>query len=342
MTKMRAASYRGGASFELQSRDVPTAQAGEIAVRIAYCGICGTDMHVFHGAMDHRVGDDRVIGHEMSGTVYSLGDGVDGFKVGQPVVIRPLQYCGECPACLDDLSHICHNLKFLGIDSDGAMQEVWSVPAYTVHGLPESMDLRTAALVEPVSVACHNVKISALNQGEKALVVGGGPIGVLVAIVARNAGAEVVISEVNADRISIAQQLGFEVINPAEKDLEAAVSAWTDTKGPEVVFEVSGSQAGIDAAFEVAACRGRIVMVAIHPNKPSVDMFRVFWRELRVFGARVYEADDYELAIELLNSGVVDPAHIITNVVDLTEIQQAFEELDGNAKALKSIIKVSP
>ena len=339
---MRAASYRGDSSFELHSREVPTPKPGEIAVRIAYCGICGTDMHVFHGAMDHRVGEDRVIGHEMSGTVHALGDGVAGFEIGHPVVIRPLQHCGECPACVDGLSHICHNLKFLGIDSDGAMQEVWSVPAYTVHKLPVSMDLRTAALVEPVSVACHNVKIAELTKGEKALVVGGGPIGVLVAIVARNAGAEVLISEVNEDRISIARTLGFDVVNPVAEDLDTAVTEWTKSKGPEVVFEVSGSQAGIDAAFYSAACRGRVVMVAIHPNKPSVDMFRVFWRELRVFGARVYQADDYELAIQLLETGVIDPANIITHEVDLTEIQRAFEELDGNAKALKSIIKVSP
>ena len=337
---IQAAFYRGNKSFSVEPRTMAAPQAGEVAVRIAYVGICGTDMHVFAGHMDARVGFERVIGHEMSGYVEALGEGVDGFTVGQPVVVRPLDHCGDCPACDAGHEHICHNLKFLGLDTDGAMQEIWNVPAHTLHILPDDIRMDHAALIEPVAVACHDVRLSRLQAGEDVLVIGGGPIGVLVAMVARDAGGKVVISEVNPFRLEIAQKLGFETINPAETNLTEAINERTGTKGADVVFEVSGTQAGVNAMTECASTKGRIVMVAIHAQKPEVDMFRFFWRELELIGVRVYEKEDYEKAISILVSGGVDADTVITDVSALSEIQTAFESLASSPSALKSLIKV--
>lgn len=297
-------------------------------------------MHVFHGNMDARVGFERIIGHEMSGTVEALGAGVEGFTKGQKVVVRPLDHCGDCPACDAGHTHICHNLKFLGLDTDGAMQEVWNVPAHTLHVLPDDMRLDHAALIEPVAVACHDVRMAGLKEGEDVVVIGGGPIGVLVAMVAREAGGKVVISEVNENRLAIAADMGFDVVNPAKSDLVAEIGNRTGGKGADVVFEVSGSQPGVDAMTDVAATRGRICMVAIHAKKPQVDMFRFFWRELQLIGARVYEAADYDKAIALVASGAIAADKVITDVSPLAEIQRAFEQLDASPTALKSLIKV--
>jgi len=335
-----AAFYRGDRQFTVETKQANPPATGEVAVRIAYCGICGTDMHVFHGNMDARVGFERVIGHEMSGTIAAVGEGVTGINVGRKVVVRPLDHCGECPACLAGHEHICHNLKFLGLDTDGAMQEIWNVPAHTIHMLPDDIRMDHAALIEPVAVACHDVRLSRLQAGEDALVIGGGPIGVLVAMVARDAGGKVVISEVNPHRLAIAQKLGFETINPAETDLAAEINSRTGGKGADVVFEVSGTQPGVDAMTECAATRGRIVMVAIHAKKPEVDMFRFFWRELELVGVRVYEKEDYEKAIAIIAAGGVDADTVITDVSPLSDIQSAFESLDSSPTALKSLIKV--
>jgi 2-desacetyl-2-hydroxyethyl bacteriochlorophyllide A dehydrogenase len=296
-------------------------------------------MHVFHGNMDARVGLNRVIGHEMSGVVSALGDGVD-LALGQKVVVRPLDHCGACPACEAGHQHVCHNLKFLGLDTDGAMQEVWTVPAHTVHPLPDDMRLDHAALIEPVAVACHDVRMSDLQPGEDVLVIGGGPIGILCAMVARDAGGKVTVSEVNPARLAIAQKLGFATKNPAEIDLAAEIHSDTGGKGADVVFEVSGTQPGVDAMTACAATRGRIVMVAIHAVKPQIDLFQFFWRELKLIGARVYEPADYDKAIELVASGAVDAETVITDVAPLEEIQAAFEALDSSPTALKSLIKV--
>ncbi|MEO1538142.1 MAG: alcohol dehydrogenase catalytic domain-containing protein [Pseudomonadota bacterium] len=339
--QITAAFYRGNKSFAVETKESALPGPGETSIRVAYCGICGTDMHVYHGNMDARVGLNRVIGHEMSGTVSAVGDGVSNVRVGQKVVVRPLDHCGACPACTAGHVHICHKLKFLGLDTDGAMQEVWTVPAHTLHVLPDDIDMAHAALIEPVAVACHDVRLSELQAGEDVVVIGGGPIGILVAMVARDAGGKVVVSEVNPNRLTIARKLGFDTVNPAEVDLAADINARTGDKGADVVFEVSGTQPGVDAMTAVGATRARIVMVAIHAKKPQIDLFQFFWRELKLIGARVYEPEDYEKAIGIITSGGVDADTVITDVAPLAEIQTAFEALDRSPVALKSLIKVS-
>lgn len=339
-TEITAAFYRGNRTFAVEQTQPQPPARGEVAIRVAYCGICGTDMHVFHGNMDARVGLNRTVGHEMSGWVAEVGEGVTQVCVGQKVVVRPLDHCGECPACAAGHKHICHKLKFLGLDTDGAMQQIWTVPAHTLHVLPDDMRMDHAALIEPVAVACHDVRLSGLQPGEDVVVIGGGPIGILVAMVARDAGGNVVISEVNPHRLTIAQKLGFETVNPAESDLAALIQQRTGGKGAEVVFEVSGTQPGVDAMTAVAATKSRIVMVAIHAIKPQIDLFQFFWRELQLIGARVYEGEDYEKAIAIVASGGVDADTIITDISPLAEIQAAFESLDSTPTAMKSLIRV--
>ena len=337
-----AAFYRGDRTFAVEQITSQAPGQGEVAVRVAYCGICGTDMHVYHGNMDARVGLNRTVGHEMSGTVVEVGAGVDSVTVGQKVVVRPLDPCGDCPACEAGHEHICHNLKFLGLDTNGAMQEIWTVPAYTLHVLPDDLRMDHAALIEPVAVACHAVRLSNVQAGEDVVVIGGGPIGILVAMVARDAGGTVVISEVNPHRLAIARKLNFDTVSPTEADMPVVIQERTGGKGAEVVFEVSGTQSGVDAMTAVAATRARIVMVAIHVVKPEIDLFQLFWRELKLIGARVYEPDDYEKAIAIIASGGVDADTVITDVSPLVDIQKAFEALDTTPTAMKSLIRVGP
>lgn len=340
VTRIAAAFYRGNRSFEIEQIETRSPKANEVSIRVAYCGICGTDMHVFHGDMDDRAGSNRIIGHESSGVIVDVGDRVENLARGQRVVVRPLDACNDCPACASGLYHICHNLNVLGIDVDGAMQEIWNVPAHTVHRIPEYLDLKHAALVEPVAVACHAVRMSKLHSGEGVVVIGGGPIGILVAIVARNSGTHVTISEVNTKRLGIAGQLGFSTINPTREDIASTIHDMTRGKGADVIFEVSGTQSGIDAMTAIAASRARIVMVAIHASKPRIDLFRFFWQELELIGTRVYEPEDYESAIDLVANGQIHADEIITEITPLARIQQAFDELDHNTTAMKSLVSV--
>ena len=337
----RAAIYRGNKTFTIEQRTIPAPSPGEVQIEVAYCGICGTDLHIYLGHMDKRVGFERAVGHEMSGTIAAVGSDVAELKAGQRVVVRPLDHCGICPACTAGHDHVCHRLKFIGIDTEGAFQQRWNVPAHTIHVLPDELPLRHAALIEPLAVACHDVKRGRVTMGDDVLVVGGGPIGLLVAMVSRHAGGNVSICEINQNRLDYAERLGFATMNPSSVDVAKAMHEATGGKGADVVFEVSGSQSGVDLMTAAAGTRGRIVMVAIHATKPQIDLFQFFWRELEMLGARVYHREDYDQAMRLLGEGIVDCESFITDVRPLEAIQLAFEALTQNPNAMKSMIQVS-
>ncbi len=334
---MTAVTYDGPGLFSVGMCAVQPPGPGEVRLDVAFAGVCGTDVHIAHGHMDHRVQTPQVIGHEMSGTVAEVGAGVDDFAVGDPVVVRPLDARGETPAD-KGVSHICRELKFLGIDTPGAFQSSWTVPAFTLHRLPPSVDLRLAALVEPLAVACHDVRLGEVASGETAVVIGGGPIGILVALVARERGATVVLSEVNPFRRRFAADLGLDTVDPSTDGLRNAVLERTDGAGADVVFEVSGSAAGADVMTQLGCIRGRIVVVAIFPTAQPVRLFDVFWKELRLTGARVYEPEDYEQAIVVLAGGALPLDRLISAVEPLDRLPAVFESLDGEAEAIKILI----
>jgi 2-desacetyl-2-hydroxyethyl bacteriochlorophyllide A dehydrogenase len=334
---VKAVYYEGNGSFALRESEPLPPVAGEVRLDVAYCGICGTDVHIAHGAMDHRVRTPQVIGHEMSGTVAEVGPEVDGFAVGDPVVVRPLDSRGETPAD-KGFGHISRNLKFLGIDTPGAFQSSWTVPAFTLHRLPDGVDLRIAALTEPLAVACHDVRRAAVEADEFVVVIGGGPIGLLVALVARQSRARVVVSEVNAARRALASEIGLEVIDPTADDVPAFVSELTETRGADVVFEVSGSPAGALEMTRLASLRGRLVLVAIFPEPQPVHLFDFFWKELELRGARVYEAEDYERAIALIADGNLPLDRLITTVEPLDRLPAVFEEHARGSTAMKILV----
>ncbi len=334
---MSAAVYTGNSTINIVKSIQEPPKPGEVQIEVAYTGICGTDLHVLHGNMDSRVTLPAVIGHEMSGRVAALGEGVTGWKIGEAVTVMPLDWCGDCPACRAGHQHICQNLNFIGIDSPGALQKYWNVAEDVLVRLPSSLRLDHAALVEPVAVAVHDVRRAALEPGEKAVVIGGGPIGVLIAVTARHAGASVVVLELDADRRAIIKELGFEVLDPRTQDQGEWVNAWTGGAGADVVFEVSGAAAAVLGATALAKVRGRLVVVAIHPQPRPLDLQRVFWRELTILGARVYERRDFETAVGLLADGVIPADQLITGIVPLARTAEAFSQL-ASGDAMKILI----
>ena len=334
---MRAACYVGERTLSIVETEPRSPGEGEVTIDVAYTGICGTDLHILHGAMDSRVTLPAVLGHEMSGTIAAIGSAVEGWAVGERVTVMPLAPCGACPACRGGHSHVCHNLDFLGIDSPGSMQSRWTVPADVLVGLPAGLSLEHAALAEPTAVAVHDVRRAGLVEGERALVVGGGPIGVLVACAARACGADVVVAEPSEPRRALAQAVGLRALDPNAADVQALVSDWTDGAGVEVAFEVSGAVAGLETAIQSLGVRGRIVVVAIHATPPAVNLFRVFWRELTLIGARVYERGDFEEAVRLLAAGAIPASALITRIDPLDAVSAAFAELESG-RAMKVLI----
>jgi 2-desacetyl-2-hydroxyethyl bacteriochlorophyllide A dehydrogenase len=328
---MRQALYAGDGRMIVRPLEPPPPPGpGEVRLEVAYTGICGTDLHILHGAMDKRVSLPQPIGHEMSGRVAAIGPDVTGWTVGQHATVMPLDWCGECPACVAGQRHICHKLTFIGIDSPGALQSLWTVPAHVLVPLPEDMPLQHGALVEPTAVAVHDVRRGGVRAGEHVVVVGGGPVGALIALVCRATGARVLVSEPDPYRRRLVADLGLRTVDPTAEDLPALVEEWTGGAGAGVAFEVSGAAAGVTTAVDVLAVRGRLVLVAIHSAPREVDLHRFFWRELTLVGARVYERADFDTAVELIHRGDVPSAQLVSRVVPIADVSDAFAALaDG-------------
>lgn len=334
---MKAAIYKGNREFVISDASIKELSSNEVRIKVAYCGICGTDRHVFHGAMDERVNPPQIIGHEMSGTVTQIGENVSTVSVGDLVVVRPLDNRKEMPSDRG-YSHICQNMQFIGLDSPGAMQQSWIVPDFTVHPLPKTINMQLAALVEPLAVACHDVSRAQLQVGECIVIIGGGPIGLLIAMVAKHKGAKVILLEINEFRLQMAESIGCTVINSQEKNVVDEVLSLTNGEGVDIVFEVSGSKYGAAYMTEMLAIRGRIVLVAIYGKPQEINLFRFFWKELTLLGARVYEPQDYDEAIALVAGTVLPLEKLITDVYPLSRIQEAFEILDSNPNNMKILL----
>jgi (R,R)-butanediol dehydrogenase/meso-butanediol dehydrogenase/diacetyl reductase len=338
---MRAVSYAGDRNLEIVSVEPVEPGPSEVRLSVEYVGICGTDLHIYHGDMDQRVRPPAIVGHEMSGRIVAVGSAVDGWRVGQSVTVMPLQWDGECPACIAGHQHLCHHLVFIGIDAPGALQQSWTVPADVLVALPSEMPLEHAALVEPTAVAVHDVRRAALESGERAVVVGGGPVGLLIALVARREGGDVMIVEIDEYRRNVAAKLGFQVLDPLVSDVVSVVDEWTDGAGADVAFEVSGAAGGVTTAVEALAVRGRLVLVAIHSQPREVNLFRFFWRELNLVAARLYRRPDFERAVELVADGTVPADILISRIEPLDRAAEAFAALEAGG-VMKVLVACQP
>ncbi|HEX9202836.1 MAG TPA: zinc-binding dehydrogenase, partial [Vicinamibacteria bacterium] len=204
---------------------------------------------------------------------------------------------------------------------------------------PETLSLEEGALVEPLAVACHDVRLGEVQPGDYVVVQGGGPIGSLIALVARREGARVLVSEVNPFRRKLAARLGLEAVDPRDTDLLELVNGQTGGAGADVVFEVTGSTSGAESMAKLPRTRGRVVVVAIFAEPPKVDLFRFFWREVKLTGARVYEPEDFEKAIEVAASGALPLAFVITDVLPLEGVDSAFRQLESGGEVMKILIR---
>jgi 2-desacetyl-2-hydroxyethyl bacteriochlorophyllide A dehydrogenase len=335
---MSRAQYHHSGRFSVTGDAPVPPRAGEVRLSVAYTGICGTDLHIARGHMDHRVPNGGVVGHEMSGRIAAIGPDVSGWSVGDPVTVMPLAWCGECPACQAGHTHVCHRLSFIGIDAPGSMQSSWTVPAGLLVRLPSHVPLPHAALVEPTAVAVHDVRRAHLQPGEKVLVIGGGPVGLLIAIVARHGGADVTVVEVNPHRRQVGVDLGLTLLDPTATDVDEYVRTWTAEAGAAATFEVSGSADGVAMATRLLAVRGRLVLVAIHASPREVDLHRFFWRELHLVGARVYQRQDFERAVDLIADGVIPGPALITEILPLARVADAFAALEAGGPVVKLLL----
>ncbi len=335
---MRASFYEGAGRFRIGTAALPAVGPGEALLRVRRVGICGTDLHIFQGHLDHRVPRGGVIGHETLAEIAEAPAG-SGWSAGERVVVEPLRVCGVCRACRTGAPYLCYRLKVLGVDEPGGMQEYWAVPTARLLRVPAALSDDAAAVIEPLAVATHDVRRAAVAAGDAVLVLGGGPIGALIAMVCRQRGARVVVSEMNPFRVELLGRLGLDVVGPG-RDLAAFVDEWTAGDGADVVFEVTGRAEAVAAMAGFVRVQGTISMVAIHAEPTPVDLYRFFARELTMHGSRLYAREDWEEAIRLAAANAVTPAPLVSRHLPLESLQQGMEEALRGGPVMKVLIEL--
>lgn len=337
---MKAAVYKGNGILSVEEGSDKMPGETEVQIKVSYCGICGSDIHVLQGSEDHRMHLPSVIGHECSGIVWRVGSKVERFKPGDRVVVWPVKACKECFACKEGYEHVCQNLKVRGIETEGGFQYAWTVDEEALVKLPDTVSMLHGALVEPLAICCHVVKRGNVQKGDFVVVIGGGPIGIMTALAAKAAGAEALLSEVNEKRLERAHQMDIQTINPIKENLLDVVKERTYGKGADVVFETSGSQPGVDSMVLLPKVHGTVVLVAIYGKPMTVDLKQLYYYEKNVVTARMQEKSDMEKAIKLLADKQIDADKIITSVLPLTEIQKGFDKcMDRNGSEVKVMVQ---
>ena len=323
---MRALVWEGGTQVMVAERPRPAAGDGTVLVDVAYCGLCGTDLHICAG--EHpRARPGIVLGHEISGRLHAAAGGL---AAGAKVVVDPLVSCGTCRPCRGGRPHTCANLRLLGIDLPGGAAEQVAVPADRVIPVSDAADLRLLAFAEPLAVAVRAVRRSGLVLGQEVAVAGAGPIGLAVAACARLAGAgRVLVAEPVPGRRRLAADLGFETTGALAGD------------AAEVVFDAAAHPAVAAGLAGAVAVGGRAVLVGVYGAPAPLDLQALTFKEVTVIGTRVYSRDDLRVATAMIADGRFDPSPLITWSVPLTGAASAVDDLRAG-RGVKLLVEGAP
>jgi L-iditol 2-dehydrogenase len=325
---MKRATMTAPGQIEISEAAAPTPGAGQVLLRIQRIGVCGSDIHVFHGK--HPYTSYPVVqGHEFSAIVEAVGPGVTGIERGQKVTAMPQVVCGECPPCRRGDEHICDRLKVQGFQAPGCAQQLWVTAAEKIVQLPDSFSFEQGALVEPISVAVHAIARAGELSGRRAVVLGAGPIGNLVAQAARASGAKVLITDLSEHRLEIARRCGLaDTSNPAREDLQTASRRVFGDAGFDLAFECVGVEATLTAATENLAKGGTLVVVGVFGDKPRMDLGLVQDRELRIIGTLMYQRPDYEQAVAWIDSGAIITEPLMSEHFSMDQYLDAYRYID--------------
>ena len=337
----QAVMYAPG-KIEFRQVEQPKTQTDELLIKVERIGVCGSDIHVYHGL--HPYTSYPVVqGHEVSGIVAEIGKNVTGFQKGDKVVFTPQVTCGTCYPCRHGMEHICDDLKVMGFQTDGAAQEYFPVAASKVLKVPESISLDQAAMIEPLAVAVHALGRYGDVKGKAVVVLGAGTIGNLVAQTAQALGAaKVIITDLSDYKIAKARACGIPLaINTREVSLTDVIANEIGPDKADLILECVGVQDTITQAIDNARKGSMIVVVGVFGKKPSVDLGLVQDRELTLIGTLMYQKKDYETAIELVSQGKINLDNMITQRFAFDNYLDAYQAIeDAKGEYLKVMIEL--
>ncbi len=329
---------------EITFHEIPIPEAGEgqVLVRIHIIGICGSDIHVYHGK--HPFTKYPVTqGHEVSGEIMALGKDVKDFTIGQKVTIEPQEYCGKCYPCTHGKYNLCEELKVMGFQTTGTASHYFAVDASKVTPIPENMGYEEGAMIEPLAVAVHAVRRAGDVAGLKIAVIGAGPIGNLVAQTAKGMGAaQVMVTDVSDYRLKLAKECGADfVVNTKDKEFGAAMLESFGTDKADIIYDCAGNDITINQAIRCARKGSTIILVAVFADMAKADLAVLNDHELDMNTTMMYRHEDYVKAIEMVEDGKIFLRPLMSRVFPFDQFKQAYEYIDANWEtAMKILIDV--
>lgn len=338
---LKALRVHGPKLIKIDDIEEPQIRDDEVLIKVEYGGICGTDLHVYRGAMGERVRYPAIPGHEFSGVVVKVGKDVSWVSEGEEVVANPVHPCGRCVACLAGKPNVCVNFKILGVDIPGVFAEFVKVRGDRIHKIPKGLSLRNAALVEPFAVAVHSCRKAGIEAGDTVVVVGQGPIGLCITQVAKHYGAyNVVALDVVENRLELARKLGADVtVNPREVDVVKAIKELTGGLGVDKVIEASGHPQALEHALSILKPAGRIVLVGLCFEDVKFRSYPIIYKEAEIVGSRVY-VDEFPRTLNLISKGYLKPEALITHEMPLADGEKAFRMLEERPQdAVKVLLR---
>lgn len=338
---MRAAVFREvGKPLSVETLPDPTPAPNQVILEVANAGICGSDLHMTENS---HTPSGLVLGHEFAGTIAAMGSAVTGWKVGDRVTALPLNACNSCEACDSGLPALCGENLFTGcyLTAQGAYAQYVTARGAMLQRLPDGVSFEDGALVEPLAVGHHIVGMAEMPANASVLVIGGGPIGVAVALFARHAGARhVVVSEMSAERRARALEVGATaVIDPKAEDVLTAFRRAGDGRRPQVVFECVGVPGMLRQAVDLVGLRGRVVVAGVVFQEDVIAPIVALGKEVTIRFSQAYTERDFEAVINTIAKGAINPRPIHTSTVSLDELPAAFEALRTPSTQCKVLIK---
>jgi len=329
--------------LQLEEMQAPVPARDELLIRVAACGICGSDVHGYDGSSGRRI-PPIVMGHEAAGTVEAVGPDVRGFAYGDRVTFDSTVYCGVCNFCREGMVNLCNNRQVIGVSCGeyrraGAFAEFLTVPARIAYHLPDGLSFEEAAMLEAVSVALHGVAVSEMAGGESVLVIGAGMIGLLLLQAARVAGSSrVYVADVDETRLKLAQELGADhVIHGSGGTLVEETLRLTDGSGVDLVLEAVGREETIAAGIDCVRKGGTVTLVGNISPQIALPLQKVVSRQIRLQGSCA-SAGEYPQAMDLIAKGKIKVAPLITAVAPLSDGPAWFNRLHAREPNLMKVV----
>ncbi|MDO8685268.1 MAG: alcohol dehydrogenase catalytic domain-containing protein, partial [Clostridiales bacterium] len=336
---MKSLVYYGSEEIRITDTIKPEPKQEEALIKVKSVGICGSDVHGYSGKTGRRI-PPMIMGHEFSGIVSDIGNKVKRFKIGDRVVVHPVNYCGTCEQCKAGLINICPKRSFLGVmDINGAMAEYVCACEKQIFRLPDNLSFTQGAMVEPLAVAHRAVEKAGNIELNDILVVGAGTIGLLVVKIlkSRNPG-KIIVSDLSDYRLGIAEKSGADiVINPTRTKVGDVIACATNGRGVDIAFEAVGASVTVQSALGALKNSGTCIWIGNSAKMINIDMQEVVIRELRIYGIHIYTGEDFAQAIRLLADGVVDINPVVSKCITLEEAPGFFKLL---ANVPEEIVKV--